>query len=108
MSPEQLARSTKDAGPVTDVYGLGILFYEMLTGQLPAAARRCPPGHNKVPSKLDPLFDKMTQDRREERYPDFDAVLGDFYAAFDDGTWLRKGDLILSSDVAAPKAEAKS
>ena len=49
----------------------------------------------------------MTQDRREERYPDFDAVLGDFYAAFDDGAWLKKGDLVLCCDVAATKAEEK-
>jgi hypothetical protein len=108
MSPEQLARSTKDSGPVTDVYGLGIMFYEMLTGQLPGRRSPLPSQvNNKVPSKLDPLFDKMTQDRREDRYPDFDAVLGDFYTAFDDGTWLKKGDLILSSNVAAPKAEGK-
>jgi len=108
MSPEQLARSTKEFGPVTDVYGLGIMFYEMLTGQLPGRRSPLPSQvNNKVPSKLDPLFDKMTQDRREDRYPDFDAVLGDFYAAFDDGAWLKKGDLILSSNAAAPKAEAK-
>jgi eukaryotic-like serine/threonine-protein kinase len=109
MSPEQLARSNKDFGPVTDVYGMGILFYEMLTGQLPGRRSPLPSSVNaKVPSKLDPLFDKMTQDRREERYPDFDAVLGDFYAAFDDGAWLKKGDLVLSCDAVAPKAEAEA
>jgi len=109
MSPEQLARSTKDFGPVTDVYGMGILFYELLTGQLPGRRSPLPSAVNaKVPSKLDPLFDKMTQDRREERYPDFDAVLSDFYAAFDDGVWLKKGDLVLSSEGAPPKADAKS
>jgi len=107
MSPEQLARSTKDFGPVTDVYGLGILLYEMLTGQLPGRRSPLPSAVNsKVPTQLDPLFDKMTQDRREERYPDLEAVLGDFYAAFKDGTWLRKGDLVLSSNPAAPAAPA--
>ncbi|MBI5548932.1 MAG: serine/threonine protein kinase, partial [Deltaproteobacteria bacterium] len=108
MSPEQLARSTKDFGPATDVYGLGILFYEMLTGQLPGRRSPLPSAVNaKAPSKLDPLFDKMTQDRREERYPDFDSVLGDFYAAFDDGDWLKKGDLILSTNGQPPNAQAK-
>jgi serine/threonine-protein kinase len=33
MSPEQ-ARG-EDAGPLSDLYAMGILFYEMLTGQLP-------------------------------------------------------------------------
>ena len=109
MSPEQLARSTKDLGPVTDVYGMGILFYEMLTGQLPGRRSPLPSAVNaNVPSKLDPLFDKMTQDRRDDRYPDFDAVLGDFYAAFDDGSWQKKGDLILTCEAPAPKAEAKT
>jgi hypothetical protein len=50
----------------------------------------------------------MTQDRRDDRYPDFDAVLGDFYAAFDDGSWQKKGDLILTCEAPAPKAEAKT
>lgn len=107
MSPEQLARSTKDLGPGTDVYGLGILFYEMLTGQLPGRRSPLPSALNsKVPSKLDPLFDRMTQDRREDRYPDFEAVLGDFYAAFEDGGWLKKGDLVLSSELTV-KPDAK-
>ena len=45
----------------------------------------------------------MTQDRREDRYPDFEAVLDDFYTAFADGSYLKRGDLILSS---APRAAA--
>ena len=110
MSPEQLARSTKDVGPSSDVYALGILLYEMLTGQLPGRRSPLPSGVNAdVPAKLDPLFDKMTQDRREARYPDLDSVLTDFYAAFNDGKYLTRGDLILSSEiqVAPPKVEPK-
>ncbi|MGI5862317.1 MAG: serine/threonine-protein kinase [Myxococcales bacterium] len=110
MSPEQLARSTKDLGPASDVYAVGILFYEMLTGQLPGRRSPLPSAVNdKAPEALDSLFDKMTQDRREARYPDFDAVLDDFYAAFGDGSYLKRGDLILSSEVrAAGGAEAKA
>lgn len=98
MSPELIARS-KDAGPSSDVYGLGILLYEMLTGQIPGRRSPLPSEINSdVPTKIDPIFDKMTQDRKESRYPDFEAVFEDFYAAFADKTYLGKGDLLLWSE----------
>lgn len=100
MSPELIARS-KDAGTSSDVYGLGILLYEMLTGQLPGRRSPLPSEINSdCPPKLDPIFDKMTQDRKETRYTDFDGVFGDFYAAFGDKSWLARGDLILWSELA--------
>lgn len=102
MAPELIARS-KDAGPSADVYGVGILFYEMLTGQIPGRRSPLPSEVNsEVPSKLDPIFDKMTQDRREQRYQDFDTMLDEFYGAFSDGDYLVKGDLILSSEPPKP------
>jgi len=100
MSPELIARS-KDAGPSSDVYGLGILLYEMLTGQLPGRRSPLPSEINsEVPAKLDPIFDKMSQDRKDSRYPDFEAVFEDFYAAFADRTYLTRGDLLLWSELA--------
>ena len=97
LAPELMTR--KDAGPASDVYGLGILLYEMLTGGIPGRRSPLPSEVNaEVPSKLDPIFDKMTQDRRESRYPDFDAMLDEFYGAFSDGEFLHRGDLVLSSE----------
>ena len=99
LAPELITR--KDAGPASDVYGLGILLYEMLTGGIPGRRSPLPSEVNtEVPSKLDPIFDKMTQDRRESRYPDFDAMLDEFYGAFSDGEYLHRGDLVLSSESA--------
>lgn len=99
MSPELIARS-KDAGPSSDVYGLGILFYEMLTGQLPGRRSPLPSEVNaEVPKALDAIFDKMTQDRKESRYEDFEAVFADFYAAFTNKSYLERGDLVLWSEL---------
>ncbi|MBI3182701.1 MAG: serine/threonine protein kinase [Myxococcales bacterium] len=98
MAPELISRN-KDVGNATDVYGVGILLYEMLTGQIPGRRSPLPSElNNEVPSKLDPIFDKMTQDRKDSRYPDFDSMLDDFYGAFSDGEYLTKSDLILWSE----------
>jgi hypothetical protein len=97
LAPELITK--KDPGPAADVYGLGILLYEMLTGGIPGRRSPLPSEINAdVPSKLDPIFDKMTHDRRESRYPDFDAMLDEFYGAFSDGEFLHHGDLVLSSE----------
>lgn len=35
MSPEQVDGDNENVGPRSDIYSLGVIFYEMLTGQLP-------------------------------------------------------------------------
>jgi len=98
MAPELIGR-VKDSGPAADVYGLGILLYEMLTGQIPGRRSPLPSEVNTdAPSGLDSIFDKMTQDKQAQRYPDIDAMLEDVYKAFPDKEYLAKGDLVLSSE----------
>jgi serine/threonine protein kinase len=96
LAPEVIAR--KDANASADVYGLGILLYEMLTGSLPGRRSPLPSEANpEVPSKLDPLFDRMTQDKPQDRYPSLEVLLDDFYGAFSDGEYGRRGELVLGA-----------
>lgn len=107
--PPELLSGKKDFGPEGDLYMLGLMLYEMLTGTLPGRRSPLPSAANTAaPVKLDPIFDKLTQDKREARYPSVDAMLDDFYQAFSDGRFLKKGDLLLYAQPpeAAHDAEA--
>lgn len=97
MSPEQ-ARGQKDIGPPADVYSLGIMLFELLTGECPFDAQRplsilymhinddLPPVRPKnrmaVPAGVLDVLSKATNKDPEARYQD----AGEMLAAFNQAT----------------------
>ncbi|MEE2787983.1 MAG: serine/threonine-protein kinase, partial [Myxococcota bacterium] len=81
MAPETF-RQSQDAQPANDIYALGILMYEMFSGQLPG--RRSPmPSQvtDGVPDTIDDIFDRMTRDPLNERITSIDDVLEHLWAS---------------------------
>ncbi|MDF1658455.1 MAG: protein kinase [Verrucomicrobiales bacterium] len=95
MSPEQTL-SRNDLGPTSDIYSLGVLVYELLTGQRPFAAPEVddivekvrtlvpPPVHElnpDIPLRLSHIIQKMMQKAPEDRQQSAHELLNDIQAA---------------------------
>jgi tetratricopeptide (TPR) repeat protein/tRNA A-37 threonylcarbamoyl transferase component Bud32 len=103
MAPEQASGETKSAGPAADVYALGAILYECLTGrppfraanametvlqvlnQEPVSVRELQP---QVPPDLSTICHKCLQKDPHRRYPDALALAEDC-AAFLEGSPIR-------------------
>ena len=93
MAPEQILHGPVDAR--TDVYGLGVLLYQLLTGQPPFSgasqseleelhlhAPPPSPSHRvSVPSALDAVVRRCLAKRPVDRYPDMDMVMAELRRA---------------------------
>jgi eukaryotic-like serine/threonine-protein kinase len=89
LSPEQ-ARGTRDVDARIDIWGVGVILYEMLTGQLPYTGENYNEVLGKIlldepkplldlvpdtPLELVAIVDKAMQKDRDKRYPSAAAML---------------------------------
>lgn len=83
MSPEQAVGHSEDVGPAADLYSLGVMLYQMLTGQRPITGRTVgevlrnihtqepiPPGQHRaeIDQKLNDLCLKAIAKRSQDRF----------------------------------------
>jgi serine/threonine-protein kinase len=96
MAPERITGT--DPGPASDLYSLGVVFYEMLTGELPFHApdiatffvmhmteppRPIRTKNPRVPKELDALVLSLLAKNQEDRPVDAHAVLRELTAVMD-------------------------
>jgi len=92
MAPEQASGVRKGLSPTTDVYGLGAIFYELLTGEPPFRGATVmetvvqvlerdpdPPGElcAGVPKELETICLKCLEKSPQDRYPSAAALAGE-------------------------------
>jgi serine/threonine-protein kinase len=96
MAPEQAAGRTREVGPLSDVYGLGTILYEMLTGQAPFQGtvvetlqqilHRPPTGPRRLqrplPRGLESICLKCLEKKPRRRYASAQALADDL------GRWV--------------------
>ena len=67
MAPEQM-QGSKRVDHRADIYSLGVVFYELLTGELPLGRFEPPSHHGAVDSRLDPVVLRSLERDPERRY----------------------------------------
>jgi serine/threonine protein kinase len=102
MAPEQLLGEAATIGPATDVYGLGAILYQILTGrhvfrgdtliEILEQARSCQPepvrqSNPQVPRRLDDICARCLQKDPRQRYASAAALADDLHHFLGGSLW---------------------
>lgn len=112
MSPEQVLGDSKSVGPESDIYSLGVVMYELLTGVLPfqgtigellvriATEAPVPPTQLRpgLNPKLSSICEKALAKRAEDRFPSM--------AEFASALTSYLNELSKAKSIEAPKSES--
>ena len=115
MSPEQAAGRTDDIGPPSDIYSLGIILYQLLTGEIPftgefteiliAHASEAPePPSAKLAGlseEVDEIILKALEKEPDDRY----WTAGELFRRINELAWEQKSEELESVAVGLEKAE---
>jgi serine/threonine protein kinase len=80
VAPEQAA-ADRNLDARVDVYSIGVMLYEMLTGQLPRGRFPKPSQVAKLPQALDPVVMRCLESDPARRYADVAALRGALHSA---------------------------
>lgn len=93
IAPEQVSASYRQAGPQSDIYALGVIMYQLITGQLPyrgsllsviqqiskIAPQRPSSLRDGLSARLEMVCNRMMARRLEDRYQSMSEVVTDLH-----------------------------
>ena len=73
MAPEQI-ESPEDVDQRADIYSLGVVFYELLTGELPIGRFAPPSAKNEIDARIDEIVFRTLEKERDARFQSAEDV----------------------------------
>lgn len=73
MAPEQI-ESPQDVDQRADIYSLGVVFYELLTGELPLGRFAPPSSKNDIDARIDDIVFRTLEKERDARFQSAEEI----------------------------------